>query len=125
MTDMIAVAIVDLKAGPALDWAVAKAQGIELHIGTSTTNPLWNEDYSFGYSPSTDWAQGGPLLEQFRVRVRHETVGESEAWLASSSLELRGFCVSGETILEAACKFLAANKFGDAVSVPRALWGGK
>lgn len=42
--------------GRPLDWAVAKARGLE---------NSWLHDYKIGYvnRPSTDWAHGGPIIE--------------------------------------------------------------
>ncbi len=128
MGEMIAVAIVDLKAGPALDWAVSKATMTAEYLSEypmfirEAEPRLWNEDYSFGYSPSTDWAHGGTLIELMKIKLTHNALTDgTEAWLAASSREMRGFAVSGETALEAICKFIASAKFGDAVLVPRAL----
>ena len=51
-------------AGAALDWAVAKCEGRDLR-GTS-----WRRirDVPYGkYSPSTNWSQGGPIIEREKV----------------------------------------------------------
>lgn len=48
--------------GHKLDWAVAKALGRDKE---------WMHDHKIGYmnSPSTDWAQGGPIIEREVISV--------------------------------------------------------
>ena len=56
--------------GAALDWAVAKCEGIEL-IGGRYNRLLVDGHMSRGqemmapYKPSTDWAQGGLIIERW------------------------------------------------------------
>ncbi len=45
--------------GPALDWAVAKCEGIEWENGD-----LDAAEYGPGFRPSVDWAHGGPIIER-------------------------------------------------------------
>jgi hypothetical protein len=122
--DTIAVAVVDLRAGPALDFAVLRAIGWELS-GDRLTKLGASVDLKLSVplpSPSTDWAHGGPLIEKFTIRLRHhELIGGEQAWIAASSKELRGFSVAGATALEAICRFIVTGKFGDAVTIPREL----
>jgi len=47
--------------GPALDWAVAKCEG------GVTTNNL--KDYGAHYSPSTNWGQGGQIIEREKISL--------------------------------------------------------
>jgi hypothetical protein len=92
--------------GSALDWAVAKAIG--------EYKPVAVPAYS------TDWAQGGPIIEREKVCV---------AWLSKQDLgmEPEHYCVAhidgiytryGPTPLIAAMRCYVASKLGDEVDVP-------
>ena len=67
--------------GPALDWAVAKTTS--QRTGKCENRPLSlrglllddNEDPSGIYSPTTNWAQGGPIIEREKISLRIEHDG--------------------------------------------------
>ena len=110
--------------GVALDWAVAKCEGYTCK-GESLTrnNPLddgalehiWRKDYS----PSTDWAQGGPIIERERIRIDPRGV-----WCAAhDSCEWTYY--TGETPLIAAMRCYVASKLGDEVEIPEELTQGE
>lgn len=66
------------------------------------------------YSPSTDWAQGGPIIEREFIAARF---WKSEgAWAA----DVRGgvFEQYGPTALIAAMRCFVASKLGDEVEIP-------
>ena len=86
--------------GAALDWAVAKAVGVDV---SSTTIPI--------YRPSTNWMHLGPLIE------RHEVEIEAGPWSACCGIKT----MHGDTILEAACRAIVAAKLGNEVDVPEEL----
>ena len=97
-------------SGKALDWAVAVGEGyggIALKERTSTD---W-------YSPSTDWAQGGPIIEREVINTG-SSLG-APTWYAN-----KGLCVYhqfGKTPLVAAMRCYVASKLGDTVDVPEEL----
>lgn len=95
--------------GAALDWAVAKCEGVikgdALDIGFILEG---------GYTPSTDWAQGGPIIERERIN----TWNEGYDWEASRFGE---HIVWGNTPLIAAMRCYVASKLGDTVGIPKAL----
>lgn len=106
--------------GAALDWAVAKAEGeLPMHIRASEPH-LWNEDHSYGYSPSTDWSQAGPIIEREVISL----IGPSNHWPDWRALYDNGIGasaareVSGETPLIAAMRCYVASKLGASVEVP-------
>lgn len=74
MTELVEVKTQDL-LGAALDWAVAKAEGVA--VVTDPNSPSCRqmvEDADsingwYCYSPSTDWSQGGPLIEKYKVMI--------------------------------------------------------
>lgn len=106
--------------GAALDWAVAKCEGKENTWGRSRLKPY---EYYQGVSCSTDWAQGGPIIEREKVCV---------AWLSKQDLGMEPehycvahidgiYCCYGQTPLIAALRCYVASKLGDEVDVPEEL----
>lgn len=59
------------------------------------------------YSPSTNWSQGGPLIEEYKIDIYYD-----EIWFATCGHLEQGKKESGETPLIAAMKALAAHKEG-------------
>lgn len=96
--------------GAALDWAVAKCEGVEF---TYEDHPA-HELICFKYS--TDWAQGGPIIEREMI----ELVPQSDSlWDAM----YRGQHIpnDGPTPLIAAMRCYVASKLGDEVELPKEL----
>jgi hypothetical protein len=109
----------------ALDWAAAKAKGVAL------LDPYNNEwelcwtlladnsgDY---YAPSTDWAQGGPIIEREGIFVRPKTTGGWRCWIYDGKGEGIKFDQHGPTPLIAAMRCYVASKMGDTVEIPEEL----
>ena len=102
--------------GAALDWAVAKAEGIELSNGCYN-RLLVDGRMSAGqkmltpYNPLTNWAQGGPIIE--REKMTLEWTGED--WMAYIRHDEEYF---GPTPLTAAMRCYVASVLGDEVEVP-------
>ena len=94
--------------GPALDWAVATANSSGLIL------PSWflGSDYALKYS--TDWAQGGPIIERERIEV----IIWQDVWSAMMRSSTQQ---DGPTPLIAAMRCLVASKLGDEVDVPEEL----
>ncbi|SDO70975.1 Protein of unknown function [Halomonas shengliensis] len=118
--------------GAALDWAVAQVTGIELdiigmpngaqHIGLKgRTSDGWPDVYS----PSTDWSQGGPLIEQHLIELHTHTgqqYGEHERWYAVCPVSATGArCSLGPTPLVAAMRALVFAKLGAEIDLPEGL----
>ena len=105
--------------GAALDWAVAKCSGTTMMAFFSR-----NE-----YTPSTDWAQGGPIIEREKLTVapndQKAYVGQ-EAWSAYRIETLftdqgdREY-QTGSTPLIAAMRCYVTSKLGDEVEIPEGL----
>lgn len=134
---MVEVKTAELE-GAALDWAVAVADGVQptlwdvccgngLSNGNPSEppecccNPVVEVAIGFGkWAPSTDWAQGGPLIESnswalpYRATHRYH-IGAFEACTPG------GFPHNGATPLIAACRAIVAAKLGDSVMVPAEL----
>ena len=121
--------------GPALDWAVAKCEGIPLTFagrkwptdGANTVeyapwaiHPVVNGAGPYvgslchrGFSPSTDGAQGGPIIEREKIGVHYEPM--KTEWTA-----MNGWAY-GPTPLIAAMRCFVASKLGEEVDVPEEL----
>lgn len=123
--------------GAALDWAVAKVEAVEnlvLRKGQPAFErdfdpDCWADDHDMKlfkcwrfYTPSTDWGQGGPLIEARELTV------EPSAW------DWRGVCVlwraqeqgasnyfEHTNLLAAAMRAVVHAKLGETVSIPREL----
>ena len=104
----------------ALDWAVAQCEGphsvascyydddVPLYLDEAEV-PLW--------APSTDWAQGGPIIEREGLRLHRGVTG---AWWAGSE-ESPQHPLPGPTPLIAAMRCYVASKLGDTVDIPEEL----
>lgn len=119
--------------GAALDWSVAQAAEQEIHheyVDDEQRKMLilkWqdysrNEDFhqQKEWSPSTDWSQGGPLIEKYRVGFSVYSDQYSETHFASIGYPAQG-SGSGQTHLVAAMRAIVAAKLGDEVDVPEGL----
>jgi hypothetical protein len=113
--------------GAALDWAVAKCEPddtLAIYFDEPTGEPLCHDDWPDNqeYKPSTDWAQGGPIIERERISVGDQTHIEGQpehsAWYATNRKGAHGLA---ETPLVAAMRCYVASKLGDEVEVPKEL----
>ena len=107
--------------GVALDWAVAKCEYVSLDFFRIVSGCLYTYEGD-NYQPSTDWSQGGPIIEREWVDV--------PPWPNESDEELRWQCVQhdnidctyfGDTPLIAAMRCYVASKLGDEVEIPEEL----
>lgn len=76
------------------------------------------------YSPSTDWSQGGPIIERERIQLNNGTPpGREFMWHATVHGWHRHVHaqMSGPTPLIAAMRCFVASKLGDEVDVPEEL----
>jgi len=104
--------------GAALDWAVAKClpdDTVRIYFEEETGEKLFLDDWEVPeFSPSTDWAQGGPIIE--REKMTLEWTGED--WMAYIRHDEEYF---GPTPLIAAMRCYVASKMGDEVELPNEL----
>lgn len=90
--------------GAALDWAVAKCEGL---------------DGAYPYSYSTNWIFGGPLIEREKIGI----------WPSASNAHNGKWCARmidtyitySPTPLIAAMRCYVASKMGDEVTIPEEL----
>ena len=108
-------------SGAALDWAVAKCEGIELENGCYN-RLLVDGRMSKGQSmlvpfkPSADWQQGGAIIEREKIDTYY---GEKGWWQAVA--ETNDVFTFGESPLIADMRCYVASKMGDSVQLPEEL----
>lgn len=147
--------------GPALDWAVAKCEGLPLQLdpmGFRKDAPtssqagwwVWRDKnpgiVGDGYSPSTDPAQGHPIIDREGIAARKHSSGtwyamaqadvgdnQSPSWNEftwRNALRYRDYPheeykrrqrFAGPTMLIAAMRCYVASKLGPTVDVPQEL----
>lgn len=106
--------------GLALDWAVAKCEGVingdDLDIGFILER---------GYTPSTDWAEADPIIKREGIEfwtystTAHEHGNFTAIKTAKHPSSTQHY--SGSTPLIAAMRCFVASKLGDEVEIPKEL----
>ena len=110
--------------GAALDWAVAKCEGA---ISDNIDDFCLSTPGEYAYS--TDWAQGGPIIEREEINLlkRDDRPWSGYAYRYGKHKKLRGqrgceiFRATGPTPLIAAMRCYVASKLGDEIEVPEEL----
>lgn len=138
MSQLIEMNTADL-IGLALDYATGIADGRELELPGAVrgrTGIVWCDPFVIKlegrpdfhdktrrkWSPSTDWSQGGPLIEKSYVTVGSDEGSNRLMYWAYAGFASDGFpCMTGETHLVATCRAIVAAKLGDTVSIPAEL----
>ena len=100
--------------GAALDWAVAMCEGFDYFNHQSLARITTS---AHSWQPSTNWAQGGPLIE--REKIATDPDADDGQW-AASTRDAPCYWV-GPTPLVAAMRCYVASKLGDEVEVPKEL----
>jgi hypothetical protein len=119
--------------GAALDWAVAKCEGMHVMMSRggwfvfdSDAYSEFRNDYNDSklqmFRPSTNWAQGGPIIEREGMQLNMEDYAEWHAtmWWDDTD-EKREVLMKGPTPLIAAMRCYVASRLGDEVEVPEEL----
>lgn len=140
MSEFVEVKTAEL-VGPALDWAVANATeawefahewfptmtldprfigirnvAVDGCVWLEPRNPFRQDPQPF--RPSTDWAQGGPLRDEYDVGIEPGVPdGLPYAYVPGRDLDGSFW----ETALIALCRAIVAAKLGDVVHVPKEL----
>ena len=88
--------------GTALDWAVAKCEGY----------------FDFdSWTPSTDWSQGGLIIEREKINISMSATAPWMAWFYDG-LDMLDL-TDGETPLIAAMRCYVASKLGDEIDMEK------
>lgn len=113
-------------SGAALDWAVAKCEGVEYR-----SKPYTQEiPFYFHEGATSDWSQGGPIIERERITVsalyaqRDSSFPEYKLgeWCAFIPHGPQGtYHKSAHDPLIAAMRCYVASKLGDVVEIPEEL----
>ncbi|MBK1563805.1 DUF2591 family protein [Pseudomonas aeruginosa] len=133
MSETVEVKTCDLE-GPALDWAVGCIEDEQIErkqIGWLLMNlkvwvPLPDTPYFdivTHWSPSTDWSQGGPLIQQYGCDLNclaPANAWEANCWDSAVPQPDLHIC-EGETPLIAVCRAIVRAKLGDTVKIPAEL----
>jgi len=118
--------------GAALDWAVAKCEGMDIEIrpagacgrplyvlaaasGRTPWTLVWR-----GWSPSTDWALGGEIIEREKIGIVTSD-DDANIWVGSMFEPDWKFSRTGNTPLIAAMRGYVAGKMGDEIEIPEEL----
>ena len=105
--------------GAALDWAVAncvsKLNGLGGYVEEFIVHPF-----------STDWAQGGPIIEREKIGIDWETYDTGDIadgiWVAGIHTPPQGMYIMEDfSPLIAAMRCYVASKLGDDVDIPKEL----
>jgi len=104
--------------GKALDWAVAKCESWV--VGTNDDDlvsfVLESSSDEMHFWPSTDWSQGGPIIEREGIELFRNN--EKNYWFTSKARNQIGV---GPTPLVAAMRAYVASKLGDEIELPEEL----
>lgn len=130
--------------GAALDWAVAKAEGVDVEgrgiLRTNTSTDGGNDWVP--YAPSRVWSQGGPVIDNAKISLDtycyddvncesvamagigneypHEEeriVSITKVWFHDAHIEYR-HTQTGPTPLVAGMRCFVSSKFGDEIEIP-------
>lgn len=102
---------------PALDWAVAKCEGL-LCFGYRSDGERFavenNDGGIEGFMPSTSWQEGGPIIE----REGLELCKVASDWRSAIEHEGGWLRYYGPTPLVAAMRCYVVSRLGDEIDVP-------
>jgi hypothetical protein len=109
--------------GAALDWAVATALGrgpkYNMESHGRTWRGWWLAAPGHEYEPmprySTNWAQGGPIIDREHISTTYVYWGEWEAWDDKTMPPPK---YRGPTALIAGMRCYVASELGEEVEVP-------
>ena len=106
--------------GPALDWAVAKCVygskygKLQVYKGILSGTEMLSQSWA----PSTDWAQGGPIIEREQITTRFWL---NEPFITAYLNQEDALWAEGDTPLIAAMRCYVASKLGDEIELPEEL----
>ncbi len=104
--------------GEPLNWSVAAALGQAIRIeGGRNKYCVYGKNQQEGtarFKPSSDWSQGGPIIEREGITITHQTT----QWAAQTDDDYFAY---GPTPLIAAMRCFVVSKLGDEVEVPEEL----
>ena len=121
---MKTVKVSDLEGAP-LDWAVAMCRGKGLDVEDKNDPWLTKDGIAdqplHSYTPSTDWSQGGPIIEENKISLE---IKDDGWWVASRQYnysETKEYIQLDHSPLIAAMRCYVASKLGYEVEIPEEL----
>ena len=107
-----------------LDYAVAVCEGIQV-----TGDPRFSLSYEkidhdgrpyfTHWEPSSNWAQGGPIIERERIAIKPLPFGKTLAYKNPCGGKYQqGFPYCDKSMLVAAMRCYVASKLGDSIEIP-------
>ncbi|MBC3948331.1 phage protein NinX family protein [Pseudomonas folii] len=128
MTNLVEMKTADL-TGEALNCSVAKALGLHVYLAephymnahrvmVRYTPEGCHFEQEKRFQPSTDWAQGGELIDKYEIVFAFFPDDAERYWASCCSMSGEEY---GPTHLIAACRAIVASVLGDTVSVPKEL----
>jgi hypothetical protein len=111
--------------GAALDWAVAKCEGL-LCFGYAANVVdrfalIDSDDHWELFEPSREWECGGPIIEREVISLIHPKYDCWTAHCYDKTLDDESYTLDGPTPLIAAMRCYVASKLGDEVEIPEEL----
>jgi hypothetical protein len=110
--------------GTALDWAVAKAEGL-LAFGWEDDMGLLKITLSTGeteyFTPTMKWEQSGPIIEREGISVMYRTGVRMIANINGQYEQTIGHLHKGNLGLIVAMRCYVASKLGDDIEIPKEL----
>jgi hypothetical protein len=106
--------------GAALDWAVAKCEGHNVfikHAPLQVMYPPKGKRSFYIYTPSTNWAQGGPIIEREDIWLTHNRASKMHGAHKGDDVWFH----KGPTPLIAAMRCYVASRLGDEIEIPEEL----
>lgn len=109
--------------GAALDWAVAKCEGLPADKWGVVWVPVPTEPhFNMEYKPSTKWSQGGPIIERENIELSPPFTAEDGTMFGGWHGTINNKASQlGPTPLIAAMRCYVASKLGDEVEIPEEL----
>lgn len=109
--------------GAALDWAVAKCEGWIDDCNGWLYQATLQEVAEGSYKPSTNWAQGGPIIEREWLDITPwpNESREDMRWRCQQHDSANDCAQYGETPLIAAMRCYVCSVLGDEVDIPEEL----
>lgn len=106
-------------SGIALDWAVVNCEGRKEPDVVNNFAVAWYTWPNTHYS--TNWAQGGPIIEREGMNLSTVDALNGPFWVAHMPYGMSDDFAEGATPLIAAMRCYVASKLGNVVEVPDAL----
>ena len=103
-------------SGVVLDYMVARCDQPDW---TEEDALLWIQDDEYRYHPSTNWSQGGPIIESEEISVEYGRAEFLSPWIAYKlGHPNEDNPQGGPTPLIAAMRCLVTSRLGEEVEVP-------